>query len=126
MPTRSGHRHLLRSLIRGVLLVVGIILAPALIIEGDLLVLPAAGLVLLAWLVTALVALAHWLLTVGAPPLITTAKTATSAGWEAIGEDPIGRSLHTQAARLAQVTRPARPVTRWLQRRLSLTPTGYR
>ncbi len=75
----NEHRHLLRSLLRAALLVGCLIVAPALIIEGDLLVLPAVGLVLLAWLVIALVALIPWLLTIGVPPIVATAGTAGRA-----------------------------------------------
>jgi undecaprenyl-diphosphatase len=107
-----------------VALVVVVVAAPAVLIQGDLLVLPALALVLLAWLTIGLIGLAHWVLTVGAPPLLTTADTAAGAGWSAISEDPVGRRLHTLAAWLRRVSRPLRKPTRWLLHRLSLGPTG--
>lgn len=48
MGNRSEHRHQARSLLRAVLLAVVAALVPAVILESDLLVLPAAALVLLA------------------------------------------------------------------------------
>lgn len=125
MRGRPEHRHLSGSLLRVATIVAGAaIVVPAVIVESDLLVLPAAALVLLAWLTIALVALAHWVITVGAPPLVTATKTATSAGWAAIADDPVGRRLHHLADRLARLTRPARPAARWVIRRLGLQPAG--
>src|SRR5258708_2504604 len=52
------HRHLSGSVVRvAAIVAVGAILVPAVIVETDLLVLPAVALVLLAWLTIALVAL---------------------------------------------------------------------
>ena len=66
------------------------------LIEGDLLVLPRWR-SCCHWLTIGLIGLAHWLLTVGAPPLLTTAGTAAAAGWSAISEDPVGGRLHAVA-----------------------------
>src|SRR5258708_15871472 len=123
----DGHRHphLVGTIARIVALVVfGALLLPAIVIDGDLLVLPAAALVLLAWLVIALVALAHWVLTIGVPPLVTTAKTAVGAGWAAIADDPIGERLHRLTRRIRRTTRRLGPLAKWLARRLSLQPSG--
>jgi undecaprenyl-diphosphatase len=124
MRGRRQHPHLLGSLIRAAVIVAVAVAVPAVIVESDLLVLPAVALVLLAWLTIALVALAHWVLIVGAPPLVSTTKTAGAAGWSAIADDPVGRRLHHLADRIARLTRPARPAARWLISRLSLQPTG--
>ena len=110
-PTPTSR--LLGSLIRAGLLVVAVVTVPAIIVESDLLVLPAAALMLLAWLAIALVALVHWVLSVGAPPLITTIRAAGSAGWAAVGDDPIGRRLHHLADRIGGLTGPARQPGRW-------------
>lgn len=75
------HPHPVATLARVAALVVFVaIVVPAVALDSDLLVLPAAALVLLCWLVIALIALAHWVLTIGAPPLITTIRTAAGAG----------------------------------------------
>ncbi len=106
------------------MLLVVVVVVPAVVVDGDLLVLPAMSLILLAWLVIALVALAHWVFTIGAPPLIATARTAASAAWSAVAEDPIGQRLHHGAARVRRITRPLRAPARWTRRRVSLEPTG--
>lgn len=124
MVEGAGHRHLRRSLLRILLLAAGLIVGPALIVEGDLLVLPAVGLVLLAWVAIALVVLAHWLLTIGLPPIIATTTTAAHAAWDAVTDDPIGRNLHAVVARGARLTKPFRAPQRWLGRRVTMTPTG--
>ena len=125
MRGRRQHPHLLGSLVRAAVLVaVAVVLVPAVIVESDLLVVPAVALVLLAWLTIALVALAHWVLIVGAPPLVSTTKAATAAGWSAIAEDPVGRRLHHLADRITGLAHPARPAGRWLIRRVRLQPTG--
>lgn len=120
----SPRRHLAGSMARAAVIVVLALVAPALIIEGDLLVLPAAALVLLCWAVIGLVALVHWLATVGGPPVARTAATAGAAGWAAIVDDPIGAVLHRWAGRVGRVVAPARGPARWLGRRLGVAPTG--
>ena len=125
MSDGRRHPHLVGTLARiAALIVFGALLLPAIVIDGDLLVLPAAALVLLAWLVIALVALTHWVLTTGLPPLVTTAKTAVNAGWAAIADEPIGERLHHVANRVHRSTQPLRSPGRWLARRLSLQPSG--
>src|SRR2546428_4733107 len=122
MRGQCGHRHLLGSVLRAAAAGATLVVAPAVIVGGDLLVLPAVALVLLAWLAIGLVAVVDWVLTVGGPPLLTTAGTAAAGGWSAIREDPVGRSLHALAAPLGRIGRPLRRPGRWLRHRLSLGP----
>ena len=104
------------------MLLVAVAALPVVVVDGDLLVFPALALVVGTWLVIAAIALARWMMVVGAPPIVALVRTAASGAWASISEDPLGRRLHRLADRVRGVVRPLRPVGRWLQtERLSLT-----
>ena len=66
--TPTGPSHVVGSLVRGVVLVVLVlIVAPAVIVDGDRLAVPVIALMVLAEIVIAVLAIVYWFATVGAP-----------------------------------------------------------
>jgi len=109
---------------RIVVLLLVLLLFVGVVIGGDLFVLPALALVLLAWSLVVVIDTVHWMIRTLLPTLALTVKTALVAAWSAIVDDPVGQRLHRFARSAAPILAPLRPVGRWARRRLGNHPTG--
>ena len=106
------------------LLILVVLLLAGVLTGGDLPVLPAIALVLLAWCVIVVSDTLHWLLRTFLPTLVPTARTALVAAWNAIANDPVGRCLHRLADRLTPLATRLRPAGRWVKHRFGQEPAG--
>ncbi len=123
-PATARRHHLLMTLVRVGLVLVIVLLVLGVLTSGDLPVLPAVALVLLAWAVIAAVDSLHWLLRTALPTLAMTASTAWTAAWKALTNDPVGSRLHRTTSRIKPHARRLRPVVGWIERRFGTQTTG--